>query len=131
MSIWIFFKTTEDPDRARCNVCNGTLKIDNYNSNMKKHLERRHHEQFEEFKSMVKAEKEKAEAIEKAEGENIKLKSQEEFVPFEGDVSLENVQPSIHDPSSSSDICPYCEGKFSSDEDVKAHLPICQKSILS
>jgi hypothetical protein len=131
MSILDYFvPVKDDPDRLCCTLCHENLKIDSWYSNLKKHFKRVHNQEFAEFELMVKAEKEKAAAVEKAEGDDILLKSQAEFSKFNEDVSLDDIKPtfSISGPSSSSVflgyICPRCNGKFM---DLKVHLPTCQQ----
>lgn len=123
-----FAPLEEDEDHLRCTLCNRNLKIDRWYSNLKKHLKRVHGAVNDEFELMVEAEKEKEEAIEKAQRDNILLKSQAEFAKFNGDVSLDDIKPTfaVAGPSGSS-VCPQCNGTF---EDLKAHLPTCQQKTL-
>ena len=91
MSILDYFvPVKDDPDRLCCTLCHENLKIDSWYSNLKKHFKRVHNQEFAEFELMVKAEKEKAAAVEKAEGDDILLKSQAEFSKFNEDVEMQS-----------------------------------------
>ena len=91
-----FLPLKGDPERLRCNVCYRNLKKgDQWFSSLKKHLKKVHDDEFGAFELMVKAQKEKKDAIEKAQAEDILLKSQPEFAQFNKEVPLDDIKPTI------------------------------------